>query len=327
MDRDGFRTALMESDSTEEQVSDCLSAVNEFEAFLGQPGRPRTLAEATGEDIRAFAAELIAEHRNRRIAFLGLYRYAMHVGNHWMAVGAIELLGGYGMLGKLYERVASELGAAVRDRVFAGVELPALGTPPLEWVRTTAVVIPRLEAEVDPATVKHVLDDGIRSFREDAYTDFKRQLEESDSIDAFLESRRLRYLDMLKRHRDEGTLYYDQEVTDDLIDFVEQHREIGGGVRQGDTIIEIKIPHRGAQYLGTNDERMKRYHACHCPLAKESIPRDDLTIPPSICEICPSFNRKPWEVAYGRKLSSEILESALRGGRWCTFAIRLPASK
>ena len=243
-----------------------------------------------------------------------------------MVVGMLDLLGGYEMLGRIYERVASELGTDVRDRVFAGIDLPALGTPPLEWVRTIAVALPRLEAEADPAAVKHVLDDGIREFREDAYADFKRQLEESDSIDAFLEGRRLRHLDMLKRHRDEGTLYYDQKITDDLIDFVERHPEIGGGVHEGDTIIEIKIPHRGAEYLATDDERVKRYHACHCPLAKESIPRDDLPVPPSICEICPSFNRKPWEVAYGRRLESEILESALRGGLWCKFAIRPPAS-
>lgn len=326
MDRDGFRAALKATDYTEEQVCDCLSAVDEFEAFLKRPGRPGTLEEASGEDVRAFAAELIAEQRNARIAFLGVYRYATYVRNHRMTVGAVELLGGYEMLGRLYDRIASELGADVRDRVFAGVELPVLGTPPLEWARTTAVVMPRLEAEADPAMVKHVLDDGIRSFREDAHADFKRQLEESDSIDAFLEGRRLRHLDMLKGHRDDGTLYYDQEITDDLIDLVERHPEIGGGVRRGNTIIEIKIPHRGAEYLATDDERLKRYHACHCPLAKESIPRDDLAVPPSICEICPSFNRKPWEVAFGRKLESEILESALRGGRWCKFAIHLPAS-
>jgi len=247
MDRNGFRTALEETNYTEEQVAGCLSAAAEFEAFLERLRRARTLEEAAGGDVHAFAAELIAEKRNTRTAFLGLYRYATHVGNHRMAVGAVELLGGYEMLGKLYERVASELGSNVRDCVFAGVELPALGTPPVDWVRVIHTVMPRLEAEADPATVKRILDEGIRDFREDAYADFKRQLEASESIDAFLEGRRLRHLDMLKRHRDEGTLYYDQEITDDLIDFVERHPEIGGGVRQGNTIIEIKIPHRGVR--------------------------------------------------------------------------------
>ena len=59
MDRDGFRTALEAADYTEEQVRGCLSAVDGFEASLGQPGRTRTLAEATGDDVRAFAAGLI----------------------------------------------------------------------------------------------------------------------------------------------------------------------------------------------------------------------------------------------------------------------------
>ncbi|MGB2982540.1 MAG: hypothetical protein WBC63_01605, partial [Candidatus Bipolaricaulia bacterium] len=296
----------------------------EFEGFLQQLTPPRRLQAADLDDVRAYAQHLIEAGRNERARFVALYHYADLIGNHEMMQGVVDLLGGFEMLGRLCERVASELGADVRDRVFAGLDLPVLGTPPIEWVRVMSTAMPRLEAEADPATVKQVLDDGIRDLRDEGYADFKQRFEESESLDAFLEDRRLRHLDMLRKHRDEGTLYYDQPITDDLVDFVEQHPEIGGGIREGNTIIEIKIPHRGAEYLATDDVRMKQYHVCHCPLVKESIPRDDLPIPSSICEICPSHNRKPWEVAYGCKLQSEVVESALRGALWCKFAIDLP---
>ncbi len=69
---------------------------------------------------------------------------------------------------------------------------------------------------------------------------------------------------------------------------------------------------------------MKQYHVCHWPVVKESMLGDDLTIPPAFCDFCPSFNAKPWEVIFGRKLDYDVLESGLRGNVWCKFAIHLP---
>ncbi len=69
---------------------------------------------------------------------------------------------------------------------------------------------------------------------------------------------------------------------------------------------------------------MKQYHVCHCPVVKESMVGDDLTISPAFCDFCPSFNAKPWEVIFGRKLDYAVLESGLRGNVWCKFAIHLP---
>jgi hypothetical protein len=109
-----------------------------------------------------------------------------------------------------------------------------------------------------------------------------------------------------------------------VIDFVRRTPEIGRGVREGHTIIETKIPHQTIEYLAATDDRAKQYRVCHCPCVKESIPRDDLDVSPTFCSYCPSFNAKPWEVTFGQRLETEVLESGLRGGLLCTFAIRLP---
>ena len=327
MDRVGFRAALEETGYTEEQVSDWLSAVEGFEAFLEQPsGEARTLEEATGEDVHKFAAKLIAEKRNTRTAFVGLYRYATHVKNHRMTVGVLDLLDGFEILGNLHVRIAEEFGGETRDRIFEGVDLPVLGTPPLEWVRTTAAVMPRLEAATDRATVEKILGSGLRDLSDERYGETKKRFEASESIDAFLDDRGERHLQALRKHRDEGTLYFNQPITDEVLGFVRSHPEIGRGVREGNTIIEIKIPHMTVEYLAATDDRMKRYYVCHCPCVKESLRLDDLSVSPTFCSFCPSFNKKPWEVIYGQPLEAEVIESALRGGLWCKFAIHLPPS-
>ena len=216
------------------------------------------------------------------------------------------------------------LGDETRARIFEGVELPVLGTSPLEWTRKMSIILPRLEAAADRTTVERILGSGLRNLRDEFYADFKERYEGADSLDAFLADRKVRHDETLKTHRDEGTLYFNQLITDDVLDFVAAHPEIGGGVQSGDAVIEIKIPHMSPEYLAAEDRRMKQYYVCHCPCVKESIRRDDLEISPTVCSFCPSFNAKPWEVVFGKRLRTEVLESALHGDLWCKFAIHLP---
>ncbi|MCK5248164.1 hypothetical protein KAR02_14765, partial [Candidatus Bipolaricaulota bacterium] len=226
--------------------------------------------------------------------------------------------------GNLHRQIGEELGEETQAAIFEGVELPVLGTTPREWTRVNAVVFPRLEEATDPDTVKRILRSGLRNLSEDRYLPSKERYEEFADIDAFLEDRGKRHLDNLVKQRDEGTPYFNQFIDDDVIEFVRSTPEIGRGVRRGNSIIEIKIPHQSIEYLAATEVAMKQYHVCHCPVVKESMLHDNLTISPAFCDFCPSFNAKPWEVIFGRKLKYEVLESGLRGGVWCKFAIHLP---
>lgn len=156
------------------------------------------------------------------------------------------------------------------------------------------------------------------------YLAIKECYEAFADIDAFLEDRGRRHLDNLIKQRDDGTPYFNQFINNDVVEFVEATPEIGRGVRQGNTIIEIKIPHQSIEYLSATDEVEKQYRVCHCPVVKESMIHDELIISPAFCDYCPSFNAKPWEVIFGKKLDYDVLESRLRGGIWCKFAIHLP---
>ena len=322
MDTKAYREFLNAIGYTEPQIEGCVDAVARFEADIESAGR--TLETATGEDVHGFAARRIAAGANDRISLIGIYQMGQMLKNHPMTVGALDLIDGYEILGNLHRFVGEILGPDAQARIFAGVELPVLGAPPLEWTRVMSVVLPRLEAEADRETVEHILGSGLRNLRDEFYADFKGRYEEAESLDAFLADRKARHDATLRAHRDEGTLYFNQRITDEVLDFVAAHPEIGGGVRSGDTVIEIKIPHMSPEYLATDDRRMKQYYVCHCPCVKESILRDDLEISPTVCSFCPSFNAKPWEVTFGRRLKTEVLESALRGDLWCKFAIHLP---
>ncbi|MBE0634801.1 hypothetical protein IH601_02220, partial [Candidatus Bipolaricaulota bacterium] len=236
----------------------------------------------------------------------------------------LELLDGFEILGNLHKKIAEELGEDAQAAIFAGVELLTIGTPPIEWTRVNAVVFPRLQQAANPEAVKRILRSGLRNLPDEHYLPIKERFEGFADVDTFLEDRGRRHLDNLIKQRDDGTPYFNQFIDDTVIEFVRSTPEIGQGVRQGNTIIEIKIPHQSIEYLAATDKAAKQYHVCHCPVVKESLRRDDLVISPAFCDFCPSFNAKPWEVIFGQKLEYDVLESALRGGLWCKFAIHLP---
>ena len=324
MDREAFRRLLEGFEYTAEQIADCESGVELFEEHLQQGSPAKTLEEAVGDDVRAFAASAIERELNQRNRFVGIYHYAGMIGNHAVQVAVLEPLDGYEILGNLHRVIGEELGEKTQRAVFDGVELPVVGTLPLEWTRVTSVVMPRLEAATDRETVERILGSGLRNLSDERYLDFKKRYEEIDDLDAFLEDRGTRHLDSLREYAANGTPYFNQIIDQDVLDFVGRTPEIGRGVREGNTIIEVKIPHQTVEYLAATDDRHKQYHVCHCPCVKESILRDDLDVSPTFCAFCPSFNARPWEVTFGQRLKTEVLESGLRGGLRCRFAIHLP---
>jgi len=324
MKRDEFKTLLEGYGYNERQVGDCLSGVELLETFAGGHVPSVGLDRLGAGQLSPFLASLRERELVTRNRLIGIYHYAGMIANYDLQVGILELLDGYEILGNLHRVIGEVRGEDVQANVFEGVELPPLGTVPDDWTRVNAVVFPRLQAATDADTVKRILRSGLRNLPDAQYQPAKERYEAVGGVDAFLESRGQQHLDRLIEHRDNGTPYFNQRITDDVIDFVKATPEIGRGVRDGNTIIEIKIPHQSVEYLATSDPREKQYRVCHCPVVKPSILSDELDISPAFCDFCPSFNAKPWEVIFGRKLDYDVIESALRGDLWCKFAIHLP---
>ena len=324
MKKDEFRDLLAGYQYADSQIDACVVGVELLEAFLSSVASAKTLTTATGGDVPAFAASLVERGQNERSRLVGAYHYAGMINNYSLQIGLLELLDGFEILGNLHKKIAEELGEDAHAAIFAGVELLTIGTPPIEWTRVNAVVFPRLQQAANPEAVKRILRSGLRNLPDEHYLPIKERFEGFADVDTFLEDRGRRHLDNLIKQRDDGTPYFNQFIDDTVIEFVRSTPEIGQGVRQGNTIIEIKIPHQSIEYLAATDKAAKQYHVCHCPVVKESLRRDDLVISPAFCDFCPSFNAKPWEVIFGQKLEYDVLESALRGGLWCKFAIHLP---
>jgi hypothetical protein len=307
---------LRERQVPEDQIEAQVALAGRFETYAGTPPTPN--------DARGFAASLIEEGLNTWDNLVALARYGHFLGNDAVYVALVELLDGSEALERLYEKLGQAVGKAERDEVFAGIEIPPLGTPSSEKPQVTQAVMERLERLVDPETSRQVLSSGLRYLEDAWFVDERAKYAEGGSIDAYLERKGQDRIAELVKIRDAGGLYFTQPITDEVIDFVERHPEIRQGVRVGDVVYEAKIPYMTVDYLAASDERLKRYYYCHCPWVRESLRTGDASVPPTFCLCSAGFHKKRWEVILEQPLQAEIVESVLQGDPWCKIAIHLP---
>lgn len=93
-----------------------------------------------------------------------------------------------------------------------------------------------------------------------------------------------------------------------------------GGVRDGYTIYAAKKPYDLKAYEVATTDLERRQAYCFCPLVRTKMDQD---MPLDFCNCGSGWFRQQWEGATGKSVTMEIVQSVLRGGEKCEFAIHL----
>jgi hypothetical protein len=328
VDEKGFRAFVAEGrrvkkDLSEEEIRSNLKMIDEFERFLSRKSPPRSLRVATAMDLEEFVGELSGKCENTEENLLGLLRYARFENNKAVEAAAVQMLDGATVMVALSEIVKDRVGAIEHRDIFDGIEFPAIGSPMKDWPKVTKVVMERLESGLGKDGCREALLAGPHTAPDEHYLPEKKKFEESEDIDAFLMSRSDDFVALLKQCMDENTLFFNQEIDEDVLNHVRGNREMGGGVRNGDIIYETKIPYMAREYLREVDRKMKRYYYCHCPWVREAI-LSGLEVPSDFCYCSAAYHKKPWDVIFGEPVEVEVVSSVLRGDLVCRYAIKIP---
>jgi hypothetical protein len=324
LDKDGYRRYLTnrEQPIPEKEIVEATNLVELFEKFLKQ--FDKTLKTATSVEVQQFSKILIKDRINTYNSYVALSRYAYFVKNMDLYLAVLELLDGAEVMDVLYERLSENVDDERRDKILPKQKLPPLGLPSSEKVDVTREVMAKMEKFLDSETCKKTLvavAHGLpRNFRKGE----REKYLNSDGIDDYLKRKRESVMAELQKHRDESTLFYNQEITDEVLEFLRSHPDILVGERRDDVIYHTKIPYITKEYLEETDEQMKRYYACHCAWARESIKTGNERISPTFCYCSAGFTKMPWEAALDQSLEVEMVKSVLKGDLECSFIIHLP---
>ena len=324
MDQDGFRKYLTDREQPvpEEQIVENTEMVERFEEFLQQFGKN---LETTGEEeFRKFSKILIEENLNTYLNYAAISRYAYFVRNMDLYLPVLAIFDGGEVMNVLHERLGEHVGEEKRDEILPKEDLPPLGMPDTEKMKVTREVVSRMEKVLDPSDCKKILADVAHGLPRDFRKGEREKFLKAGSIDDYLKQKRENAIAELEKHRDDGSLFYNQYITDDVVDFVKSRPDVLSGERRGNTIYHTKIPFMVQEFLEETDEKKKRYYACHCAWARESILDGEVDVSADFCHCSGGFTKQPWEAALDQPLEYKMVKSVLQGDDECSFVIQLP---
>lgn len=328
MDEAGFRKYLRDSrqmpkDMPEKTVRSHAKVAKEFESFLKAKGSKRQLSDARPSDVRAFIAHLAKDDRNTFDAVMGLLRYARFCGNKDAELELIYAADGPSVVSDLCDKVKEMHGRRRYEEVLGGFERPPVGTPAKKMPRFTSDLMERMESCLGEAETREVLLTGVHAAPPERHVEEREMFLASKDVDEYLRRRRKRFIELLEGHMKDRALFFDQMIDQDVMDFVRKNHEVASGVRKRNVIYVTKIPYRAIEYLKEKDPKLKRYYGCHCPLARESILSGE-RMSPNLCYCSAGYVKRPFEVAFGKPVRTEVLESMLWGDPVCRFSIEVP---
>ena len=325
MDEKGFREFLAERNLDEKTLQANIRMAQKFEDFLKRNSESRDANNATPQDIRSFIQLLLKNRENSQENIIALVRYSRFSKNREMEVSLLEdIYGSHYVLKNLSDALGRAAGEEKRNEVFEGIELPPLGTLPEDRPKVTKKVMERLETKLDENTWKKALSSNLEGVPREEYIEDRKKFLKSRNIDEFLKNRHQEYVSMLDKHRREKTLYYTQEIDDQVLEYVRNTPTCQNGVREGDIIYVTKIPYMAKKYLNEKDPKMKRYYACHCPWVRESIKSGNIKVSPNFCYCSAGYEKLPWDVIFDQPVKADVVDSVLKGGLACKFAIHIP---
>jgi hypothetical protein len=303
-----------------------VDAIRKIEKQLKNQAPGWSLEDLNHTSGQEMVDRMIDRGENSMDNLLALVRYAKVIDNRDLFITIFQMLDGYEVMDNLFTKLGDVVGEDLRDCIFEDLPLPPLGLSRHEKSHFTSQIMTRMEEIFGTSTTRDLIKDSLRDLPDEYYPDEKADFYEvcEGDMDRYLAYRGEKFVELLRSYQEREELFFGQEITDDVIAFVENDPEIGGGVREGNLIYITKIPYNTKAYLEESNPEKKRYHYCHCPWAKESLRKSTLTVSPTFCQCSAGFTKRPFEVIFGQTLQADVLESVLQGNDVCRFAIHLP---
>lgn len=238
----------------------------------------------------------------------------IHLTKYTGMLGVIESI--IGKLEKIHGKDKAKL-------ILADYKPPYLGVSPYDLPDYAKGLVELLEKNLLPEQVNVVLAGNNHNIPEQAMIPEKIEYENSDTFAEYLKGRHQRKIKELEEHLKENKVWFEQIITQEVIDFVKSNQEILSAKIKGDKLYITKIPYDTVSYLNADSKVMKKYFACHCPFAREAIKRERKDLPERFCYCSAGFAKYPFEVILGQELNISVIETVLGEGKLCKFVIDL----
>ena len=103
-------------------------------------------------------------------------------------------------------------------------------------------VLDRLIDKVGYETVEQMLSACLRDLPDEYFLDEREKYDQSADIDDYLSEKHQEFVKQLQKCQQDGTLFFSQEITDEVVEYVKDHPETECGVREGNLLYHHENP-------------------------------------------------------------------------------------
>lgn len=297
----------------EEAIQKNVLVVEKAEDYLGNM-----------QDVKTYISHLIDIKENSLENLISLARYFYAIDEKEIYVYFTSLFGASGVVDHIRERVIDISSEETAKKIFDALDYPELGKSRDDFPVYTKELMKNMNEFLTLQQCRKALAGNNHGIPEDESLEERKIYIALNSLDDYLMDRHKRKVQMLQEHVDQNKLWFEQVITQEIVDYVGNNQEILSGVRKGNKLYVTKFPYNPKEFLQARDEQQQRYHTCHCTFAKESILSDDYQISGEWCYCSGGFAKYPFEVILDKDLEVEVIENVLDGDLRCRFVITLP---
>jgi hypothetical protein len=215
------------------------------------------------------------------------------------------------------------LGEEFWQRLIDGIALPDIETEYQFGCSNMCAFIKRFESLADAETVKNILYKVRHGICPEQSAWAREQFLQIGNLDAFLKYHLESEMQNFEKMNAEKTEWYGQVITDEVLDLIKAHPSMLAPIREGNKLRCMAFPNDMPKYIAATDIKMKRYYACHCPFARQSILTDN-TVSSTLCNCSLGHVMNFTESFLGRSLNGRVVHSVLAGDLFCEYEIDIP---
>ena len=243
-------------------------------------------------------------------------------GDHAMGDTSIVYSESFG-INTFKRAICNALGDEFWNELVDGISLPDIANEHKCQCRNMRIFMKRFEERADAEVVKRILYKVRHGLHPSQSAWAREKFLETGDLDQFLQAchdnEMSHFIQLNQEHKD----FYGDEITDEVLEFIKNHPAMLAPIRKGNKLFCMAFPANMQKYLDATDDKMKRYHACHCPFAKESILSESV-VSPTLCYCSLGHVMNFTEAFLGRSLEGRVIRSVLNGDLCCEYEITLP---
>ncbi len=262
---------------------------------------------------------LVDEGKNTVENFVFVMRYYRMTKRHDIYIYLTRYTGFLDVFENILSRLKERVDNDVYLKIVDGFKIPVLGTKPTELPIHMSLLMSRLKGSLGDDEIAIILAGNNHALPEAMFQSEKAFYEAAPDLASYLENLHHRKVAELEEHLAQNKVWFEQAITQEVIDFVKSNQEILSARLVDDKLYVTKIPYDTLAYLQAESMDKKRYFGCHCPLAREAIGK----VPALFCYCSGGFTKFPFEVLFGKTLPVKSLETILGGSDICRFEIDL----